>query len=266
MVLANAIADACLPVADAVSDACQLVRDFLSAALRPAKGAPSSAVSGRNPCGGGESGVATQLIGPLRTLRTAFVQFPDVLLPRFMFLAPPMMQAAMRAVGGTDGSSWGEAALLAADVLAVLLASQAAAASKQGLRLVAEAVLAVPRLLFSLRGKTDTAVVDGVVTAFLRPLWRLASGGHPLLQGLTASGEDAAAQLRVSLPSLFEIRVPDAETPGAYVALDGVLPRCTESTRELGAHLLFYLCGEAPCGAAAPPRALTALARTLPCC
>ncbi|RNF08029.1 hypothetical protein TraAM80_02962 [Trypanosoma rangeli] len=266
MVLANAIADACLPVADAMSDACQLVRDFLSAAFRPAKGATSSALLGRHPCGGGESEVATLLLGPLRTLRAAFVQFPGALLPRFMFLAPPMMQAAMRAVGGTDGCSWGEAALLAADVLAVLLASQAAAASKQGLRFLAEAVLAVPRLLFSLRGKTDTAVVDGVVTAFLRPLWRLASGGHPLLQSPTTSGEDAAAQLRISLPSLFEIRVPDAATPGASVTLDGVLPRCTEPTRELGAHLLFYLCGEAPCGAAAPPLALTVLARTLPCC
>ncbi|RNF04904.1 uncharacterized protein Tco025E_07929 [Trypanosoma conorhini] len=266
MALANAIADACLPVADAASEACQLLRDFLSAALRPAKGVPPSS-SGRHPCGGGENGTATQLLGPLRTLRTAFVRFSAGLLPRLLFLAPPMMQAAIRAVGGADGGPWGDAALLTADVLAVLLASQAAAAARQGLRFLAEAVLAVPRLLFALRGKADTATVDRVAAAFLRPLWSLASGGHPLLQTRTASGgDDAAAQLRLSLPSLFELRVPDAAAPGATVALDGVLPRCTEPTRELGAHLLFYLCGGAPCAAAAPPLALTALACTLPRC
>ncbi|EKF30348.1 hypothetical protein MOQ_005842 [Trypanosoma cruzi marinkellei] len=264
MELANAIADACLPVADSAGDACQLLRDFLSAALRAANGASSSSSSSAlRPQGGGEGRMATQLLGPLRTLRTAFVRFPTSLLPRLLFLAPPMMRAVMRAACSTDSLKWGEASLLAADVLSVLLASQTAASLKSGLRFLSDAVLMVPRLLFSLRGKAESATLDRAVYAFLQPLWRVASGGHPLLQCPATSTDDAATQLRLSLPSLFELRVPDDEAPGAYVTLDGVLSRCTERTRELGAHLLFYLCGEAPCTGVAPPTHTT-LASTLP--
>ncbi|KAF8280965.1 hypothetical protein TcYC6_0027690 [Trypanosoma cruzi] len=263
MELANAIADACLPVADSASDASQLLREFLSAALRAANGSSSSSSSLLGPQGGGEGRMATQLLGPLRTLRTAFVRFSTSLLPRLLFLVPPMMRAVMRAACSADSVKWGEASLLAADVLSVLLASQAAASLKTGLRFLSDAVLMVPRLLFSLRGKADSATLDRVAYAFLQPLWRVASGGHPLLQCSATSTDDVATQLRLSLPSLFELRVPDDEAPGAYVTVDGVLSRCTERTRELGAHLLFYLCGEAPCTGAAPP-AHTTLASTLP--
>ncbi|KEG11611.1 hypothetical protein DQ04_02441000 [Trypanosoma grayi] len=270
--LANAIADACLPVAATDEDAWRVLRDFLSIVLRGAKDAASSAHAG------GDSKRAVQLLGPLRTLRTAVVRFPAKLLPRLLFLAPPLLQVVTRSASSissssADATAWVTVLLATADVLAVLLASQAATASPHGVRFLSEAVLAVPRLLFSLRSHEDAAVVDRVVLAFLQPLWRVASTGHPLLHSSASAGGDAATQLRLSLPSLFELRVPNEEKSGEYITLEGVLCRCSDRTVELAVHVLFYLGGEVPCtrmgsisgSERAAPLAFPALTSTLPC-
>lgn len=268
--LANAVADVCLPVADFADDALRLVRDFLSAVFVGANGTstPSPAPLFTSFKFGSSSGkMVAQLLGPLRTLRTALLCFPETLLSRLLFVVPPLLRAVTRTVGDADCSAWASVSLLTADVFALLLRSRAAAASLPNLRCLRAVVLAVPRLLFSLRGKMDSVMVDRVVFAFLHPLWRAVSSGHPFLRRSFSSlslpnnkkakcetvsndVDDVAAQLCVLLPSLFEIRLGCDEKCGAGEAVKGVLSRCTSCTEELAAHLFFYLRTELPRGAA----------------
>ncbi|CCD19736.1 hypothetical protein, conserved, partial [Trypanosoma vivax Y486] len=201
MELANAIAGACLPLVATMDEAWQTLEDFLTIALRGTKGGhPHGDAPSEN-----DKVDVIRLVGPLRTLHAAMVRFPDTVLPRLVAITSHSLQAVTRAASTVLGFSEGRSnnaeksalitsLLITADVLALLLVSQDAARSPNGLQSIRSTVLAVPRLLFAIRNlQITTSDMDRVVLSFLRPLWRALSSGHPFLQTVHTSGNHETA-------------------------------------------------------------------------
>ncbi|EAN76696.1 hypothetical protein, conserved [Trypanosoma brucei brucei TREU927] len=272
--LANAIANACLPLAAANDDTWEVLHNFLSISFHCAKDSDSS--DGTSSAGeSGKSRRATQLVGPVRTLRTAVVRLHQALLPRLLPIASPLLQIVMQATNLSDSSETDRLALvdvllMSADVFSSFVTSQVAVQNPQNIRYLRDVVLVVPRFFFALRGlQMEAACLDRIVFSFLYPLWRVVSSGHPLLSspmpnklpgGAPSSPQvnkenkqkiTALQLLARSLTSLFEIRVPDSGGEGTCRSVAGVLQRCSDRTVELAVHTLFYV------GATVPPTSWT---------